>query len=306
MSRKAVDTAGKVFREFSDNALQDALTVFNGAIARIDHDRDASEGGGRGVKTGYGVYKDLVMDGDMIFGDLHLWDCPEAKKVLSIAQRTPNVVGNSIHTGGIVSSRDNGIEHIEKLLSRNIAGHLPSIDLVDDPAATLGLFNSKHSVDNEKENSMEFKDLTLETVRINRPDLEKIFFDEGVKSRDEEVKKIQQERDDVAKKCDELEVKQAAVKHNSLVDKLLGESELPDYAKTSVFRKQLSQVKETKDGDKVVSAEDAIKVLIQDRLDSLEPHGVEDNGEKDTRQSKGKESNDDEFVSAFSAHNSEY
>jgi len=306
MSNQAVDTSGKVFRRFTDDAMRDALVIFEGAMARIDHDRDAiNAGNDRGVKTGYGVYKNIVMDGDMIFGDLHLWDCPEAKKVLSIAQKTPNAVGNSIHTGGIVASTDGGIELVKKLLPRNKAGHLASIDLVDDPSATLSMFNDKRNVQNERKNDMEWKDITAESLKTNRPDLHEAIKTEGYNSRNGEIKTITQERDDVAKKCDALAVKQASTEREILVNKLVAESELPDYAKTDIFLGQLLDVKEVKKGDKVTTVEDGIKALIQDRIAALEPCGVHGNGEKDVRQSKDQKASDEEFVDTFSVRRGE-
>ena len=155
---------------------------------------------------------------------------------------------------------------------------------------------------------MDFKDLTMDSVRTNRPDLEKIFIDEGKKSRDGEIKdlieerdKLAKERDELSKDHDELKVKQAKTEREVLVDRVLVESDLPDYAKTDAFRVQLLQVKEIKDGDKTTSVEDGIKTLIQDRIDVLEPDGVRDNTEKSISQSRntgGKVSTED-FVDAY-------
>lgn len=309
LSDKAYDTNNEVFRTFTDRALSDAVEIFEGALARIDHDRDnQSEIESRGVRSGYGVYQNIRRESDKIFGDLHLWDCENARKVMSIAERTPHAVGNSIHAGGIAREDENGVEIIEQLTPRTKHGFKPSIDLVEDPAATINLFQNKRIKSKSKENDMDFKDLTMDLVRTNRPDLEKIFIDEGRKSRDGEVKdlieerdKLAKERDELSKDHDELKVKQAKTEREVLVDRVLVESDLPDYAKTDAFRVQLLQVKEIKDGDKTTSVEDGIKVLIQDRIDVLEPDGVRDNTEKGISQSRntgGKVSTED-FVDAF-------
>jgi len=287
LSTEAYDTDNKIFRIFTDRALSDAVRVFESALARVDHEREnQSTVESRGVRSGYGVYQNVRREGDMIYGDLHLWDCDNARKVMSIAERTPHAVGNSIHAGGIITIDKNDIEIVEQLTPRTKYGFKPSIDLVEDPAATISLFQSRRTKSKSKENEMEFKDLTQELVRTNRPDLEKLFFDEGVKSRDEEVEKVIQERDAAVKKADELEVKQARTEREILVDKAIAESDLPDYARTDAFRKQLLQVKETKDGDKTISVEDGIKALIQDRIDVVEPGGVHDNTEKSVSQSR--------------------
>lgn len=302
LAANAYDGDNRIFRKFTDNALNDAVEIFEGALARLDHDREnQSSVESRGVRTGYGVYQNLRREGDKVFGDLHLWDCEQARKVVSIAERTPNAVGNSIHAGGIMEEDEDGVEIIGQLMPRTKYGFKPSVDLVEDPAMAVGLFQSKKKA-KLKGNDMEFKDLTMETIKTNRPDLEKIFFDEGAKSRDEEVKTLMQERDDAVKKGDELEVKQAGAAREILVDRLIAESELPDYAKTDIFRRQLIDVKESKDGDKTVSIEDGVKALIQDRIDTLEPGGVRDNDEKDISQDKGKkaEATKEKFVEAFS------
>jgi hypothetical protein len=302
LSDKAYDTEGNVFRKFTNDALNDAVKIFENALARVDHDRDnQSTVESRGVRSGYGVYQNVRREGDMVYGDLHLWDCDNARKVMSIAERTPHAVGNSIHAGGVVKEDKDGIEIVEQLTPRTKYGFKPSIDLVEDPAATISLFQSRRKKSESKENEMEYKDLTQELVRTNRPDLEALFFDEGAKSRDEEVEKIIQERDAAIKKADELEVKQAKSEREIMVDKAIAESDLPDYARTDAFRKQLLQVKETKDGDKTVSVEDGIKALIQDRMDVLEPGGVRDNTEKGNISQKKKTDkvSDEDFVNAY-------
>jgi len=306
LSTEALDTDNKIFRKFTDRAMNDAITVFNGALARIDHDRDnQSTTESRGVRTGYGVYQNVRREGNKIFGDLHLWDCENARKVMSIAERTPNAVGNSIHAGGIIRENDDGIEIVEQLTPRTKYGFKPSIDLVEDPAATISLYQSKRNKTKKKENIMEWKDVTLDGIKTNRPDLYETVKAEGFSSRDSEIESIEQERDDISKKLDELQVKQSRSEREIMADRLLLESELPDYAKTDIFRSQLLSVKEIKDGDKTISIEDGIKTLIQDRIDALEPNGVHDNNEKNISQDRKKgKVDDDDFIDAFGRDNS--
>lgn len=293
MSNVAMDTNGEVFREFTDTAMNEAPGVFEGALARIDHDRsNTSTEESRGVRTGYGVYQNVRREGDMIFGDLYLWDCEQARKVLSIAQRTPHAVGNSIHTGGIVTEdKETGREIVQHLLPKTSYGFKPSVDLVEDPAATIGLFNSKK----RKEKTMDYKDLTQASIVTNRPDLEEIFKAEGRKERDAEVKKLEQEKEELTKENDTLKVEKVKNELEILATKAVADSELPDYAKTDVFMKQLVQVKATKD----ITVEQGMKALIDDRILALGGEGgVKDNDEKgDVKQNKGKGTMD--FADAF-------
>jgi hypothetical protein len=62
------------------------------------------------------------------------------------------------------------------------------------------------------------------------------------------------------------------------VDKLLAEAQLPAAALTDVFRNTLYNVRESKQGDKVVSIEEQVKALIEDRRVSLGLAGVFNNG----------------------------
>lgn len=313
LSTLALNKNDEVFRRFTDEAMNDATQVFSGSLARIDHDKAVTEdpeGPGRGVRTGYGVYQNLTREGDKVFGDLHLWDCAEARKVMSIAERTPSAVGNSIHVAGLFSEDEKGVEVVHKLLPRTMQGLKPSVDLVEDPAATVSLYQDRRektkgakNIKNTKEKQMEWNELTVDKVRANRSDIFDLIMAEGFASRDEEVKGIEQERDKVSKELDETKVKQVQAERTALADQLLAESDLPDYAKTDVFCKQLRKVEESKEGDKTVSIEEGIKALIQDRIDSLDPAGVKDNSEKDVAQStkagnRGKVSQD-EFRDTF-------
>lgn len=305
LTNEAFDTSGNVFRKFTDGALNDSVEIFENALARVDHDREnQSVVESRGVRSSFGVYQNIRREGNTVYGDLHLWDCESARKVMSIAERTPHAVGNSIHAGGKMREDEDGVEVIERIMPRTSYGHKPSIDLVDDPAATISLLQNKRDKSkSNKETEMKFEDLTQDTIRTNRPDLEKIFFDEGVKSRDKEVKNITQERDDAVKKADELEVKQAQTERELLADKVIAESDLPDYARTDVFRKQLMQVKEAKDGDRIITIEQGMKALIDDRISTLDPDGIHDSDEKDVSQNKGK-SNTKNFSTVFGASKS--
>jgi hypothetical protein len=282
--------------------MNDAVKVFEGALARIDHDRiGENEVESRGVNTSYGVYQNVRLEAGKVFGDLHLWDCDNARKVMSIAERTPNAVGNSIHAGGIVKNNEDGTEIVEQITPRTKYGFRPSIDLVEDPAATIGLYQSKRNINNSKEtNTMELKDLTLEMIKTGRSDLFESIKAQGFASRDKEVEDLEQERDEAVKKSDDAEVKQAKANREVLASKLISESSLPEYAITDVFRKQLVNVTESKDGDKMVTVEENMKSLIQDRIDALEPGGVKGNGEKDVRQNKPADKiNDEDFVNTF-------
>lgn len=302
MSDKAVDSNDKIIRRFTLDAMKDGINVFQGAIARIDHDYAGGQDG-RGVKTGFGVFENTRLDQGKIFGDLVLWDCDDAKKVASIAQRTPRSVGFSIHTAGILlesnSREDKGVEVICKLLPRDTDGNKASVDLVDDPASTISLFESRDKNVNLETKEMDLTNVTAEALKANRHDIYQSIFEAGAKGRDGEITKLTQERDDAVKKADEAEVKLAGINQSRLVERLLAESGLPEHAVTDTFKSQLLAVSQKKDGNDV---EKQIKELIQDRKDlvgsSNDENNVVSSHSKNVSQKKGGIDND-EFVGAF-------
>lgn len=276
LSSKSLDKNGKVVRRFSDKALNEAVDVFNGALARLDHDRTTKQP--RGVATAYGVYSDIRREGDLILGTLNLWDCDTARKVKSIAERTPTVVGNSIHAGGMGYVGPDGVEIIESVLSRTKLGFKPSVDLVDDPAATLNLFEDKN---NGKDTDMEFKDLTLEILVANRPDL----ITQVVES-DKSYKELVQAENDLRKQVDEFRVKEVMESRQKIITKVVGEVKLPEIAVTDAFKKQLNDIQESK----MDAFETKVRELCEDRktLLAASAGGVRGNGD---RGNTGKETN---------------
>ena len=155
---------------------------------------------------------------------------------------------------------------------------------------------------------MEWKDITVDGLKTNRPDLfqtmQTAAIEQGKTEADKisepKIKTLTEEKEKIEKEADTLKAKDARAVQTILANKLLAESELPDCAKTEVFTNQLLAVKEKKDGDKVVTAEEGMKALIQDRMDATDPEGVVDNEERIIIQSKtGKEGQKAEELQAI-------
>lgn len=300
LGKSSHDASGSVRRTFSDNALNEAVSIFEGALARLDHDRTATAP--RGVKTAFGAYQNVKRVGDKIFGDLVLWACPEADKVLSIAAKTPNVVGNSIHAGGKIRS-DGAQEIVESLLPRTRQGFKAAVDLVDDPAATTNLFESK-------ENEMDWTKITLDELKANRSDIYEAIVTEGKTARDSEVKDLTESRTAVQSEVtslktenDTLKAKIAGIEKAALVEKVILESKMPAHAVTDVFKAQLMEVVESKDSTgKVITVEDGMKILVKDRINATKTRGVHGNGGKEIFEDKndlGPDMKPETFASAL-------
>lgn len=277
-------------REYTPECLQKAVPMFEGIKAFLNHQRKRDRGEGRDVKDLVGRYKNVRVEDDKLKGDLNLLDGPHAGTVLSIAEDMPDVAGNSIHAQGRYR-RNNGKEVVEELTK----GH--SVDLVTDPATTASLFEETET---KEEKDMEWGKMTLAEFKINRADLYEAILAEGVSSRDDEVKTLGEERDQFKKDNDELKVKEAVGKKGELVDRLLNESELPDEAKTDTFRGILIVVQEKKEGDKVISVEDQVKALIEDRKSILDgKKGVHNSGGEKKIFTEGKDVSKEDFAKAL-------
>ncbi len=322
LSKVSYDTAGKVRRRYTDNALKSAISVFEGAPAYINHDKKRSRSiDGRGINGMYGAYKGLRDVGNKVKADLHCFDCAESRKIMSIAMTAPDVAGNSIHAAGR-GRIESGVEVIEEILPRTKWGHKPSIDMVRDPATTMNIFedsllddNSDNNNNNRRSKTMNYKDIEINEMKLRRPDIVSMFQDEGAVSRDDEIKTLTEERDTLKTENDKLkgkvdvfEAKANMSEKTELVNRLIDEVKLPKEVITDLFKSQLMQVEEAKDGDKVITVEEQIKSLLADRKAIAGNKGVRNMGSHQTEitnlnENKGNDTidiNDDKtFVNAL-------
>ena len=86
-------------------------------------------------------------------------------------------------------------------------------------------------------------DILKEELQIRRKELYEQILAEGhaagIKSRDDEVKKLTDEKDKAVQESDKLNVEKALAGKSATVQKMLDESKLPKEAKTEVFKEQL-------------------------------------------------------------------
>lgn len=147
---KILGQVSKNGREYATKAMQEAVKLYEGADVNVNH-VDAKEKGSRSVLEGVGwlvgVHHDDKRNG--VYGDLHLLKTHAVTPVLfEAAERRPERFGLSHHADGSVVHRGRKviIESIEKV---------HSVDLVQNPATTNGLFEH---VEDKKGQTMKLKE----------------------------------------------------------------------------------------------------------------------------------------------------
>jgi len=292
LGKQSKNSDGKVFREYSNAAMESAVRIFEGMPAFIDHQEKGKATQHRSVKDMFGTYKNVKVDlqEEKVRGDLQLYDHTLGQHVAAIIKVNPRAVGNSINTGGKVVMR-NGIQIVEEIFARTPAGVKASVDLVGDPATTSSLFES---TDLDKESEMDLKDLTLAELREQRPDLFDKLIAEGktqssgdlaklteeIKTLKDEAVKLTESKQALTVKVDAFGAKEAMASQHKEVDALLTEAKLPKEAVTEVFKSILYALVERKDGDKTITVKEQATSLIEDRKITLGLKGVKGNHEK--------------------------
>lgn len=123
-------------RSYTREALQNAVSMYEGIQVNVDHPADdLTYGRSVGDRIGWLAGVHLAADG--LRGDLHLLKShAQFATVIEAAERRPQLIGLSHNAQGRVRDDRNGgqvIEEIERVVS---------VDLVADPATTSGLFES--------------------------------------------------------------------------------------------------------------------------------------------------------------------
>ena len=273
-------------REYTNDCLNKSIPLFEGIKAFANHSKKGETG--RDIRDLIGKYENIKIVDEKVKGDLSLVDGTDW--LLSIAEKMPDLVGNSIHGQGRWH-KSNGKEIIEGLVN------LYSVDVVTNPATTVSLFENEEGKQNIKEDKvMEWKDISISELQANRLDVYESIIAEGVSSRNDEVKTLKEENDSLKQKNDEYAVKESLIAKKVVVEKALSESKLPKEAKTDTFSGILMAVQEKKDGEKVITVDEQIKSLIEDRITLLNPKGVKGMGGDKKVIEEGKEITKEEFA----------
>lgn len=225
--------------------------LYEGCRCFINHPTDQEADNGRRDLMGLaGVCRNVRVEDGKVKGDVQVLPDEFGDKFFNIAKLMPEAASCShIADGTLKREGDNVfVEEIKEVLS---------VDLVVQGATTQNVFES---AGHRKGTMMEeYGDITIDALRLKRPDLVKVLVEEGATGRDEEVKKLTESNTDLKGKLDEHDVKAAQAERKVAVAKLLEDSKLPKVAKTDLFVEQLTAI----DGD---NFEAQAKKLIEDRL----------------------------------------
>ncbi|HNT35348.1 MAG TPA: hypothetical protein PKH07_10170 [bacterium] len=152
-------------RRYPDSVIQEALGFFDGCRAYLNHPTQGQSGQGvcRDVRDLVGRYESPRIEGGKLRADLRLLP-QHADLVFSLAETMPESVGMSINARGRTCVRD-GEEIVQAITE------IKSVDLVTDPAATRGLFESLTKRETSDKESVLWSDLDVASLTARRPDL---------------------------------------------------------------------------------------------------------------------------------------
>jgi hypothetical protein len=118
-----------------------ARALLEGGKVFVDHPEPGRPGRGRSVRDRMGGVRDVREKGDGLYGDWHFPPThPLAEAVFWAAENDPRGVGFSINAHAGRTTRKGGRVVVEEIAALN------SIDLVDSPATTSGLFEGRNRV----------------------------------------------------------------------------------------------------------------------------------------------------------------
>ena len=258
---KLLGKTSKNNRDYSEQALNDAVRLYEQVGFYFDHPTKKElreRGGARSVRDLAGKILNPRRQGNGVRGDVQLLDFKESSAapfVKALAEQMPDMAGFSHRAAGkLTKGKDGGNDVVESL------SHVFAQELVTDPATTNGLFESLESSDepHKGDKEMEIKDLTLEGLRKDRPDLVKSI--ETLIAEGAEIKAL---RANNVKMKDEAELREKAdakAAHAVLIEKKLKDSKLHEDVITETFKGQLVEAKDEK----------AIDALIEDRKELAE------------------------------------
>lgn len=140
---KILGRESKNGRVYMRTAMADAARLYNNIAVNIDHPDRATPHADRSVRDRFGVLRNVTVEADSVFGDLHFNRQHQmAGYVTEAAERFPNTLGLSHNCEGRGRWCD-GTYYIDNIIS------VESVDLVADAASVTGLFEQKEQVMNE-------------------------------------------------------------------------------------------------------------------------------------------------------------
>lgn len=162
---KLIGLTSRNGRRYREQALASAVGLYEGAKVNVNHPKDGPLAP-RDYQDRLGVIRGVEFRaGAGLFGDLHF--NPKhalAEQLAWDAEHNPRNVGFSHNVEAKLSRTNDGV--IVEAIAR-----VRSVDLVADPATTDGLFEQEDPSPEYRGGGCLWDALTLETLRLHRPDL---------------------------------------------------------------------------------------------------------------------------------------
>lgn len=222
-------------RKYPEATQKDAIPVFEGARAFLDHPKTKDMAETRSMRDLIGWHENVRVEKGRMISDLHLFDNASVRDhVIPVVKRNPKVAGNSILARGQMEKKKDkdGDSVVSKILAAR------SVDLVTEPATTNSIFSESENIFTEHmtEDSMDWKELTVEHFKKERPDLfdeivNKIKDEQQVESIKKENLTLKKDLGEREKKIVEYEIQDALRAKQNLVAQVIAQSSLPENAK---------------------------------------------------------------------------
>jgi len=220
-------------RFYSPEVLNEAVLLFEGAKCYLDHE-DVKGIVNRSVRELAGFYENVYFTNNRLEGDLQFLDTEAGKIGLALAQESIKhnkpLAGLSLKGLGKLRKTEEG--HIVEELKK-----VNSVDIVSEPAAGGEFIKLYESIMEDDE----MKDLTIEKLKTERPDLVQEIVDEveervyGKKTEvDKQLKEIKEQNEKLAKEISEWKTYGQIKETETILEKELSKSELPDIAKDRI------------------------------------------------------------------------
>ncbi len=220
-------------RFYSPDVLGEAVSLFEGAKCYLDHE-DVKGISNRSVRELTGFYENVAFINNRLEADLQFLDTEAGKIGLALAQESIKhnkpLAGLSLKGLGKLRKTEEGyiVEELQKV---------NSVDIVSEPAAGGEFIKLYESIMEDDE----MKDLTIEKLKTERPDLIQEITDEveervyGKKTElDKQLKEIREQNEKLAKEISEWRTYGQIKETETILEKELSKSELPDIAKDRV------------------------------------------------------------------------
>ncbi|TWU30206.1 hypothetical protein [Bythopirellula polymerisocia] len=162
---KLIGLSSRNGRQYRELALSQAVSLYEEARVNVNHPKEGPLAP-RDYQDRIGIIRGVEFRaGEGLFGNLHFNPRHAlAEQLVWDAEHNPRNVGFSHNVQARVTRTDGGLV-VEEIT------RVQSVDLVADPATTEGLFEQQEADSEGTPAKFQWDALTLETLRLHRPDL---------------------------------------------------------------------------------------------------------------------------------------